>query len=159
MVKVEGFYKNLPVIEFIGRKGNFSDLVGEKLSGNFVNECIKKALDKIPLSFRFLMISPEEIENKYTYLLFIDSDEDDGKIKRFFMELEEKLKENFYYKKAVEMGQLEQMKVFKVKDGFKTYLTECIKKGQRLGDIKPVIFDKNKGWIKIFRGEFLKKFI
>ncbi len=159
MLRVKGFYKNLPVLEFIGRKGNFSDLVGEKLSGDFVNKCIKKALDKIPLSFRFLMMSPEEIENKYMYVLFVDSEEDDDKVKRFSMELEERLKENFYYKKAVEMGQLEQMKIFKVKDGLKTYLTECMKKGQRLGDIKPVIFNKNKGWIKVFGERILKKFI
>ena len=155
LVEVKGFYKGMPLLEFIGRKGNFSDLVGEKLSEDFAKECIEKALREVKISFKFLMIAPEEVDKKYLYILFIETGEDIQKIIKFSQRLEEYLETNFYYKNAIELGQLEKLKVFKVKDGIKTYTEECIERGQRMGEIKPLIFRKDRGWIKVFEGEFL----
>ena len=54
LIKITGFYKNLPIIEFISRDNNVSDFFGEKISENFVNNVFAQIF---PNGYDFAVLS------------------------------------------------------------------------------------------------------
>ena len=129
LIKVTGFYKNLPVIEFIGRNNNVSDFFGEKISESFVNNVLKELFEKEP-EFAVLTF------NKDRYTLFTDGYCDES-------ELEKYLQQNYHYKNCIELGQLKPANVENVTNGLKVYQEYYLSKGIKLGDIKVKSLDNN----------------
>jgi hypothetical protein len=156
LVTVEGWYHDLPLLRFIGRKGRFCDLAGEKLEESFVSQCLENALMTCSISFSFLLIAPEKWDDTQGYVLFIETTEGKTKLLKFSTQLEQLLCKNVHYEFAVKMKQLEPLNVFLVQqDGQKNYLKRCMQSGQKMGDIKPLSFDPRTGWEKLFNGNFL----
>jgi hypothetical protein len=70
--------------------------------------------------------------------------------------IEEALRENFHYDYCRKLGQLKELRIFKLTgDPEQEYMKECVRRGQRLGDIKPVALHLQGGWDSIFKGEYL----
>ena len=65
--------------------------------------------------------------------------------------LEAALLENVHYRYCRELGQLELVRVVRVaRDGQTRYLAACQARGQRLGDVKPVLLQRAGGWSDVF---------
>ena len=163
IVEVTGFYHKIPIVKFVGRMNNFSDIVGEKLENSFVEKQVLNLLKENNIKEEFLLFSPVKNENgKISYTLFLeiknknkklDFEKLENKIK-FENKLNEKLCQAFHYEYAYKLGQLGKVRIFLIeKDGLKTYTAEKSKR-QKIGDIKYRILDKNFGWENKFLGGF-----
>ena len=157
IVKVTGFYHKIPVVKFVGRMNNFSDIVGEKLENSFVEKQVLNLLKENNIKEEFLLFSPVKNENgKISYTLFLEIKNKNKKLdfEKLENKLNEKLCQAFHYEYAYKLGQLGKVRIFLIeKDGLKTYTAEKSKR-QKIGDIKYRILDKNFGWENKFLGGF-----
>lgn len=141
IIEVTGFCGKLPLIRFKGKQDKVSDLFGEKLNEVFV----KNTIESLKLKPEFYMVAPESDR----YVLYIKSD-------KVPQDVDQLLRANFHYDYCRKLGQLKELKVFKLTGNpEKEYLDECVKRGQRLGDIKPSVLQLKGGWDKVFEGEYL----
>lgn len=108
-------------LEFLGRRGIVSDLVGEKLTEAFVGKC----LEPVP-GFRFLA------PNGKGYVLYAERSADIDTI-------ETRLCENPQYAYARKLGQLAPLRLIRDANLYENYLQAQLARGTRLGDIKPPV--------------------
>lgn len=126
LVRVEDFYEKTPCLSFQGRRGNLSDLTGEKLGEVAVQKILFNLLDKDENAF----LAPKIDEPSY-YICFYD-----GENESFSDLLEEALCEIFHYRQSRELGQLSSIRVIKVNSTINFYNDFYIKRGMMWGDIK-----------------------
>ncbi|MDP4180853.1 MAG: GH3 auxin-responsive promoter family protein [Bacillota bacterium] len=148
IITVSGFSGVFPLIKFVGKQDRVSDMFGEKLNEIF----IRNSIETSGIEASFYMLAPE----KDRYVLYIKSDKilnnSDGALR----EIEGKLRENFHYDYCRKLGQLKELRIYRLTGNPENeYINECVKKGQRLGDIKPVHLSLNGGWDRIFKGEYI----
>ncbi len=126
-VKCEECTNGLPELRFIGRQGLTSDIVGEKLTEQFVASC----LDDIP-GFRMLI---PDIQAKPKYILIVDqrSNQDKEALARV---IDERLSKNVQYAYARSIDQLDALSVMFVRKPLGLFFRRMAEKGIRLGDIK-----------------------
>ena len=165
IVKVTGFKNQCPLLKFMGRGSNLSDLFGEKLNELHVASVLQETFKKYELQPHFFMVSPEKIGkfDSPSYALFIESDKPSNRLLAVAETLDEKLQENYHYKYCRKLGQLGPMKIFRVtnsnnsKRASDIYLEERQEKGKKIGNVKPAVLNSQIGWSKIFNGSFIKK--
>ena len=157
IVEVTGFYHKIPIVKFVGRINNFSDIVGEKLKNSFVEKQVLTTLEENNIKGEFLLFAPVRNEiGEIFYTLFLEIKKDGRKFnwKQIENEINSSLCKAFHYEYAYKLGQLRKVRVFLIeKDGLKTYTAEKSKK-QKIGDIKYRLLDKNFGWENKFAGGF-----
>ena len=157
IVEVAGFYHKIPIVKFVGRINNFSDIVGEKLKNSFVEKQVLTTLEENNIKGEFLLFAPVRNETgEIFYTLFLEIKKDGRKFnwKQIENEINSSLCKAFHYEYAYKLGQLRKVRVFLIeKDGLKTYTAEKSKK-QKIGDIKYRLLDKNFGWENKFAGGF-----
>ena len=157
IVEVTGFYHKIPIVKFVGRINNFSDIVGEKLKNSFVEKQVLTTLEENNIKGEFLLFAPVRNEiGEIFYTLFLEIKKDGRKFnwKQIENEMNSSLCKAFHYEYAYKLGQLRKVRVFLIeKDGLKTYTAEKSKK-QKIGDIKYRLLDKNFGWENKFAGGF-----
>ena len=157
IVEVTGFYHKIPIVKFVGRINNFSDIVGEKLKNSFVEKQVLTTLEENNIKSEFLLFAPVKNETEgIFYTLFLEIKKDGRKFnwKQIENEINSSLCKAFHYEYAYKLGQLGKVRVFLIeKDGLKTYTAEKSKK-QKIGDIKYRLLDKNFGWENKFAGGF-----
>jgi len=157
IVEVTGFYHKIPIVKFVGRINNFSDIVGEKLKNSFVEKQVLTTLEENNVKSEFLLFAPVKNETEgIFYTLFLEIKKDGRKFnwKQIENEINSSLCKAFHYEYAYKLGQLGKVRVFLIeKDGLKTYTAEKSKK-QKIGDIKYRLLDKNFGWENKFAGGF-----
>ncbi len=122
IIKVTGFYKTIPIVEFIGRDNNVSDFFGEKISEEFVNKIF---LDIFKSKQNFAVLS----FNQDKYTLYVDGNCSSKVLESFLLK-------NYHYKNCRELGQLKHCTVIKVSDGLNKYKNYYLSAGMKLGDIK-----------------------
>lgn len=123
-VQCKGVSDGLPILRFIGREAS-SDLVGEKLTEEFVTGC----LDGID-GFRMLIPIKERAPG---YLLVIEDDLDKELVASI---VESRLSENPHYSYARNIGQLQPLRILSLNGPLGIYLNSPLHAGTRLGDIK-----------------------
>ena len=139
LVRYEGRAKlGRPILEFIGREGLVSDLVGEKLSEPFVERC----LESVP-GFRFLAPRAEGDG----YMLAVEA-----RVEVPLEQIEEKLCANPQYAYARRLGQLSPLRVLPVAGLYDRYVDAELKRGVRLADIKTVALRKEHRWAMALGG-------
>ena len=157
IVEVTGFYHKIPIVKFVGRINNFSDILGEKLKNSFVEKQVLTTLEENNIKSEFLLFAPVKNETEgIFYTLFLEIKKDGRKFnwKQIENEINSSLCKAFHYEYAYKLGQLGKVRVFLIeKDGLKTYTAEKSKK-QKIGDIKYRLLDKNFGWENKFAGGF-----
>ena len=157
IVEVTGFYYKIPIVKFVGRINNFSDMVGEKLKNSFVEKQVLTTLEENNIKGEFLLFAPVKNETEEIfYTLFLEIKKDGRKFnwKQIENEINSSLCKAFHYEYAYKLGQLTKVRVFLIeKDGLKTYTAEK-SKNQKIGDIKYRLLDKNFGWENKFAGGF-----
>ena len=157
IVEVTGFYHKIPIVKFVGRINNFSDIVGEKLKNSFVEKQVLTTLEENNIKGEFLLFAPVRNETgEIFYTLFLEIKKDGRKFnwKQIENEINSSLCKAFHYEYAYKLGQLGKVRVFLIeKDGLNTYTAEKSKK-QKIGNIKYRLLDKNFGWENKFAGGF-----
>ena len=157
IVEVTGFYHKIPIVKFVGRINNFSDIVGEKLKNSFVEKQVLTTLEENNIKGEFLLFAPVKNEmGEIFYTLFLEIKKEGRKFnwKQIENEINSSLCKAFHYEYAYKLGQLRKVRVFLIeKEGLKTYTAEKSKK-QKIGDIKYQLLDKNFGWENKFAGGF-----
>jgi hypothetical protein len=153
IVTVTGFAGAIPLVKFAGKQDKVSDLFGEKLNERFV----ETALERAGLSGDFRMLAPET-DHYVLYVRFNGGFGRFGDEERLSLaeNIEAKLRENFHYDYCRRLGQLKRLRIFQLTgspDG--EYLNECVKRGQRLGDVKPAALHLQSGWHHVFQGQYL----
>lgn len=125
-VLCRGVKAGAPMLQFLGRADNRSDLVGEKLDEGFVASCLAGV-------GRFAaLVALDGVEPRY--ILVLDGREEATALERM---IDDRLCANPQYAYARRLGQLQPVRI-EVKPGAeRAYLDWRVKQGQRLGDVKP----------------------
>jgi len=126
------------ILQFVGRAGIVSDMVGEKLTESFVDSCLKGVSG-------FRMLVPNVEKDGYTLIL-----EQDEANEAILETIESALKNNPQYAYAQKLGQLKPLKALSIRNPWKHYEHHQSKQGIRLGDIKPVALRSEHHWEKLF---------
>ena len=139
LVECTGSMGRAPILRFIGRKAHVSDHFGEKLNEIFVREQMQMVLRDVPHAFAMLACEGD------AYVLYLESDVDVDAAP-----LERALRSSHHYDLARSLGQLQPLRVMRIRDGAATYLR--VKSAtQILGDIKIPALDREQGWGERFR--------
>ena len=134
IVSCEGYMNKKPILKFSNRKGIVSDMVGEKLTENFVFNVLKDVDG-------FSMLIPHLDILAYSLVI-----EKSSKVSQ--KNIEKKLFENPQYRYARELGQLGELKIVKMQNPMKVYIDRMISEGKRIGDIKIPSLSNNDRWLK-----------
>lgn len=111
-VVCEGYSGDTPVIQFVGREGAGSDLVGEKLTEEFVHRCLKGLS-----GFRMLIAQAD----KPSYVLVLDRCQDQ-RVSNPDQWLENRLLRNPHYAYARRLGQLGPLRLLRVNMPLRKYM-------------------------------------
>ena len=144
-VVVDGYYRDTPSLEFIGKSDNVVDHRGEKLSEDFALACINETLDELAIRARFAMLAPDLAVDPPGYTLYIESATDLPAALRDT--LEQKLQRGYHYALCRRLGQLRPAGVCRVRGpAFDAYTQALTARGMRLGDIKPTPLSRYGDW-------------
>jgi hypothetical protein len=148
-VRVTGFARNTPLLEFLGKEDGVSDLCGEKLSPAFVGSVLQELSVERAYSSDFAMLAPSQGES-LRYVLFLQGAASQGDLAA---QLDKKLMQNPHYAYCRRLGQLAPPRIFQVtSDADESYLRCCVAMGQRAGAVKAVALHRMTGWECCFRG-------
>jgi hypothetical protein len=157
LVEVTGFYANCPLLRFIGKEDHISDWFGEKLNAVHVGRVITDALADCDIASQFAILACESENAPPAYTLFLEAAKaTPDSLRALGRAIEVGLQENFHYRYCRELGQLGAARVFRIEGGaMESYLSTCMARGQRAGDIKPMVLHKDGGWAQVFRGRWI----
>jgi len=143
ILEVVGHWKQIPCIRFVGKEDHISDWFGEKLEERFVANTLEQMFAAYGISPAFAILAPEDSVNGFHYALFIESNHFDHDLGK---DLDDALRTNFHYDYCRKLGQLGAVQIVNVTRGTERYLHACQARGQKLGNIKPSVLQKNTGW-------------
>lgn len=132
-VRVIGHVGDAPCLRFLGRAGTVGDLVGEKLSSDFVT----RVLDEVGAALgrpRFALLAPTRIA-PLRYRLYLEGPAPEVGA-RFAAAVDDALAAGHPYRYARELGQLASVEVVFIEHGVARYEAWRVARGQRAGDIK-----------------------
>ncbi len=150
-VRVAGFAKRTPLLEFVGKEDCVSDLRGEKLNALFVANTLAE-FESCRVA-RFAMLAPCEAATPY-YALFLESNHCQPDL---LVKLEQKLQANPHYAYCRRIGQLGRVRLFLIEcDARNFYVNRCAALGQRAGNVKMTALDRRSGWEHVFSGAYIQ---
>lgn len=132
-VRVVGHVGETPCLRFLGRSGAVADLVGEKLSGDFVTRVITDAGAVVGRP-TFALLAPVR-QAPLRYRLYVDGLSPEAGV-RFGVAVDAALSSGHPYRYARELGQLGPVEVVRIDNGIARYEAWRVARGQRAGDIK-----------------------
>lgn len=148
-VRVVGFARNTPLLEFLGKEDGVSDLCGEKLSPAFVGSVLAELSSERAYLSDFAMLAPSQQES-LRYVLFLQGAAPQTDLA---VRLDKKLTQNPHYAYCRRLGQLAAPRIFQItSDAGESYLRRCVALGQRAGAVKAVALHRLTGWEAFFRG-------
>ncbi len=161
LVDVVGLRNRCPLVRFVGRRDRRSDLVGEKLDERHVAETLRKVARGHRLEARFAIVVPRSAPAGYHCYLEVGGPLQSpapapapALVAAVRDDLERGLHENPHYRYAVQLGQLQPLRLTMVSESrpglWATYEAAMIKRGLRMGEIKPTALDAWPGWISTF---------
>jgi len=122
-----------PILEFCGRSGHASDLVGEKLTETFVADC----LGEVP---GFRVLTPALTADRYVLATECGVE---ANIER----IEQLLCRNPQYAYARRLGQLQPVRQLEIEGLLARYTQTAVARGTRLGDVKPIVLQTGSAWL------------
>jgi hypothetical protein len=142
-VEMVGHYNRVPLLRFVGKTDEVSDLVGEKLHASHVQSVMQRIFQKYQLNPIYARLFARSY-GMPGYVLQLTASQviNNPELQtRLRVEIERGLESNPGYKYAREMEQLSQLELELVDeieaDAHTTYeIAEQVSAGQRLGDIK-----------------------
>ncbi len=143
-VRVGGFVRQTPLIEFIGRTGVVSDLCGEKLTESFALRVLE------PLGLHFAALAPQTHAPR-GYVLLLDAAEvAPDRAQGLASNIDAALGANPQYAYARKLQQLAQLQAVRCAQPLRSWIENSLARGQKLGDIKPCALCCRDDWRRIF---------
>jgi hypothetical protein len=144
-VRVEGYFRECPLLSFQGRGGGVVDRFGEKLSEAEVGSCLAGE------GLAFVAYEP----HLKAYTLFAQGSDD--ALRGQVQALEAALRHsNFHYDQCRQLGQLNPLAVFALDPGaLAAYYARLQAGGIRLGDLKPLALRPEDNWSRSLPGQFV----
>jgi hypothetical protein len=155
-IEIVGFYHQCPLLRFVGKTDQTSDLVGEKLAEPHVRAVLDRlpSLRELAPHFALLVPCPEAPPHYRLYLQGPGIICHSVILPSLQSELQAALEENPYYRHAVAIGQLGEAEVAvldsSAPSGWSLYERECVRRGQLCGGIKPTALDRRTHWPAVF---------
>lgn len=139
VVQCMGYKHQKPILHFRGRKNRTSDLVGEKLTEEFVASVLQEILG-------FAMLVPQHAHTPPYYQLIVDqkSEIDSSTLVE---SIEAKLHVNPQYAYARTLNQLASLKIRPIENPIGLYSEYMLTQGQSIGDIKIPALSANTCWL------------
>ncbi len=148
-VRCDGYDGDTPILTFVGRAGVQSDMVGEKLTEQFVENCVGQIK-----GFRML-VAVNTGQCRYILLLNNDGELSGGPSSKanasnsgLAAEVDAKLSQNPQYQYARKLGQLGPLSVCVLSGAVDKYMAFQVSKGARLADVKIPVLCDNHEWLK-----------
>lgn len=142
IIQVTGFTGGIPRLRFCGKNDTISDLFGEKLHEVFVAQ----VLQNCGLRGEFALMAPET--DRYVLYAHGGNLPDPER-------LDTLLRKNFHYDYCRNLGQLKSPRIYRLTgNSQQEYFQRCMERGQKLGDIKPMLLASCGGWADYFTGGF-----
>ncbi len=153
-IRVDGMWRNLPCLTFLGKEGFVSDLRGEKLNSSHVEKTLLKILGKERMGF----LAPESPSAAPPrYVLFFPGPRSGSAPGELAAALESGLKENFHYSWCRETGQLAHSEVLSVDlspENFRESVMERFTREFRtISTMKLLALVRSSGWREWFAGK------
>jgi GH3 auxin-responsive promoter len=150
-VRVAGFAKRTPLLEFVGKEDCVSDLRGEKLNALFVQNTLAEFESSRVASFA--MLAPTEAATPH-YTLFLESSHCQPDLP---VRLDQRLQDNPHYAYCRRIGQLGELRLFLIRgEARKSYVNHCAALGQRAGNVKMTALHRRSGWEQVFSGTYIQ---
>jgi hypothetical protein len=151
-IEVVGFHHQSPLLRFVGKSDQVSDLVGEKLAEPHVQSVLARLATLRIFQPHFVLLVPV-LGTPPRYRLYIQGPAVADAIPLLEVlhdELEQGLGENPYYRHAVAVGQLAAAEVALLdlagERGGLIFERACLEDGQKAGNIKPTALDRRTSW-------------
>jgi len=149
-VEIDGFWRQVPSMRFLGKSDSVADYFGEKLSEPFVSGVLRDSLEVFDLKPKFAMLALDDSTGQAAYVLYLSTETEIPST--LVTRLDAGLRENPHYDLCIRLGQLGTTRVLRVApDSYQCYATRLVKHGLRLGDIKPVALSQLKNWHVCFQ--------
>ena len=145
LVEVVGFENECPLLRFLGRPDQVSDLVGEKLAEPHVRKVLDNAFAAANLTAQFAMLVPVDARIPHYRLLVQHCNRPTGTalLASLAASVQVGLEQNPYYRHAVCLGQLAPVDVRVLDEAsppaWSQYEQSCVARGQKPGDVKPTV--------------------
>ena len=155
-IEIVGFHHQCPLLRFLGKGDQISDLVGEKLAEQHVRLVLERMASLASLRPRFMLLVPvlERPPRYHLYLQGPSVDDAASLLPQICRELQAGLEENPYYRHAVAVGQLAPIAASILEpegeSAWLVYERSSLERGQKSGDIKPLALDRWTGWPERF---------
>ncbi len=162
VIEVVGFFRQCPLIRFVGKEDRVIDLFGEKMNACFVDLQLKEIFRKYSLHPKFYTVIPERFPSRQAarYVLLIQLEPQEYRdLESVLEDLEERLQKNFHYRYCRQLGQLRPCRLFLIDPEERIqekYLRFCQGQGQKLGDIKTAALVPFEDLVREFSGFYLK---
>lgn len=156
LVKVTGFFRNkLPQLRFLHKRDFVADIRGEKVHLQHVLEIKETIIKKWP-GVRFFMMAPVISGKKAFYCCFILADHiNKGQCRELQEQVDMLLSKNFHYEYARQLGQLNEPRLFLLKnDPVESIINHIESTGIKRGDIKLMPLSKLTNWTEVLEGEY-----
>ncbi len=151
-IEVVGFHHQCPLLRFLGKSDQVSDLVGEKLAEPHVRAVLEKLPALARLQPHFSLLVPA-LASPPRYRLYLQGPSIElcaQSLGQLCLELQAGLEENPYYRHAVAVGQLAPVEAGVLdpagEPAWLVYERRGLELGQKTGDIKPLSLDPWTGW-------------
>ena len=151
-VEVVGFHHECPLLRFLGKSDQISDLVGEKLAEPHVRSVLERlpSLSRLQPGFTLLVPVPGPPPRYCLYLQGPALDACATPLRELCRELQAGLEENPYYRHAVAIGQLAPVEIGVLdpdaESAWLIYERRALEQGQKCGNLKPLALDRWTGW-------------
>ena len=158
LIKVKGFHRKVPLIEFVGKEDHISDLFGEKLNEEHISRIFQKLFKKYKIKSKFFMLAPENLDKKVSYVIHLELQIKINKYKliKFQKDFEKELRKNYHYDHCRKINQLQHSRLFIIRRNASRIILQAIsERGQRLGNVKTPVLYKNFNWSKKFQGRYV----
>lgn len=162
IVEIQGYSDGCPLIKFAGRNNSISDLYGEKLNENHVQQVVERVFFLHKLVPQFYMVAPEMSGDNGFYCIFVSKDVEitAENARQITLQTDEGLSENFHYAYCRKLGQLGLPRIYKINENDRNpaeiVLENSVTQDKKIGGIKHTILSKKTGWSQIFSGDFIK---
>ena len=157
VILVKGFcMRNLPMFQFLYKRDYVSDMRGEKIGLQHVTQLETELRNKFK-GIHFFMLSPVLEGSSAYYSVYIHADNSDNfPFHEMSVFADEFLKQNFHYDYARKIGQLGNLKVFKLNGSpAETIINYIESTGIKRGDIKLYPLNKLPIWHNLLDGIFV----
>jgi hypothetical protein len=155
-VEVVGWLDGTPLVEFVGRDDDVSDVCGEKLHERHVGRVVERVLRSAGLAPAFTLLAPEH-GRPPAYALFVEcASASEESLSLAARRVDEALCENPHYEYCRRLGQLGPVRPFRVaRDAAHAYLLRRTAGGARAGSVKASALSREADWSEHLDGGFV----